>query len=96
MDISILFTPAILLILVPLAFAVTGGYFAFARGKNPVLWGVLSAVFPLFIMITWFEKPKKAVKGHFKQCQSCDEWIKWAETPCHYCGAEQKTLNQYT
>jgi hypothetical protein len=29
------------------------------------------------------------VKGHFRKCCSCSEWIKWKESPCRYCGTEQ-------
>ena len=84
-----LFSPAVLLIIVPALFAGIGGYFAYARGKNPVLWGVLSAVFPVCVLIVWFEKPKKEVKGHFRKCGGCGEWIKWEESPCRYCSSEK-------
>jgi len=82
-------SPALLLYLVPGAFAVTGGVMAYNRGRNPVFWGVGSALFPICIMIVWFEKPKKEVAGHFRICGSCREWIKWKENPCRYCGAVQ-------
>jgi hypothetical protein len=84
-----LFSPAALLILVPLAFAITGGKMAFNRGRNPLLWGLASAFFPICIMIVWFEKPRKEVKGHFRRCTSCGEWIKWLESPCRYCRTDQ-------
>ena len=87
-----IFSPIILLYLVPAAFAATGGVMAHNRGRNPVLWGLCSAVFPICIMIVWFEKPKKEVKGHFRRCSSCCEWIKWAEDPCRYCGTSQKQI----
>lgn len=84
-------SPALFIYLVPLAFALTGGYMAYARGRNPLLWGVASALFPICVMIVWFEKPKREVKGYFRKCGACDEWIKWRESPCRYCGAEQQT-----
>lgn len=78
-------SPAILLALVPLSFAVAGGKLAYNRGKNPLLWGIASAFFPICIMIVWFEKPLKEVQGQFKRCPACGEWLKWAEDPCRYC-----------
>jgi len=86
-----IFSPAALLILIPLAFAIAGGWFAYSRGRNPLLWGFFSAFFPICIMIVWFEKPRKEVKGHFRRCKSCGEWIKWLENPCRYCNSEQSS-----
>lgn len=83
-------SPAVLLYLVPTAFAVTGGIIANSRGRNPLLWGIGSAIFPICIMIVWFEKPKKEVEGHFRKCCRCSEWIKWKESPCRYCGTSQQ------
>lgn len=82
-------SPAIFLYLVPIAFAVTGGVMAYNRGRNPVLWGLGAALFPICILIVWFEKPKKEVAGHFRRCGSCDEWINWKESLCRYCGTPQ-------
>ena len=82
-------SPAILLYLVPTAFAVTGGVMAYNRGRNPFLWGLGSGLFPICIMIVWFEKPKKEVAGQFRRCCSCGEWIKWKENPCRYCRTSQ-------
>lgn len=84
-----IFSPAVLLYLVPAAFAIIAGVMARNRGRNPILWGLCSAVFPICIMIVWFEKPKKEVKGHFRKCSKCSEWIKWKENPCRYCAAPQ-------
>lgn len=81
--------PALLVYLVPIIFAVTGGVMASNRGRNFFLWGVCSALFPICIMIVWFEKPVKEVKGHFRKCSSCGEWIKWKETICRYCSTSQ-------
>lgn len=36
-----------------------GIYLARRRGKNPLLWGLLSAVFPFFLFILYYQyKPK--------------------------------------
>jgi hypothetical protein len=79
----------VLLLVVPLVFGLVGGRMAARRGRNMLLWGVLSAVFPIFIMIVYFEKPAQEVPGGFKRCGACAEWIKWEESPCHYCAADQ-------
>jgi len=81
--------PAMLIFLVPVIFGIIGGVLAANRGRNFVVWGALSALFPIFIMIVWFEKPLKEVEGHFKRCSSCGEWLKWLENPCRYCRTEQ-------
>jgi hypothetical protein len=81
--------PALLVYLVPIVFAVTGGVMAANRGRNFLFWGVCSAFFPICIMIVWFEKPIKELKGHFRKCCSCGEWIKWKEISCRYCGTTQ-------
>jgi len=79
----------ILLVAVPLGFGIFGGLLAVKRGRNRVLWGVLSAIFPIFILIVYFEKPLREVPGGFKKCGSCGEWIKWAESPCRFCATVQ-------
>ncbi|MEI6209648.1 MAG: hypothetical protein WCP20_22930 [Desulfuromonadales bacterium] len=36
-----------------------GLYLAKRRGKNPLLWGLLSALFPFFLLVLYFHyKPK--------------------------------------
>lgn len=38
---------------------VVGMYLATRRGKNPLLWGVLSAIFPFFLVVLYYQfKPK--------------------------------------
>lgn len=85
-----IFSPVIFLYLIPGAFAAIGGVLAYNRGRNPFFWAIGSALFPICIMIVWFEKPKKEVEGHFRKCCHCREWIKWKESPCRYC----RTLQQ--
>lgn len=81
--------PAMLVFLVPVIFGIIGGVLAANRGRNFVLWGILSVLFPIFILIVWFEKPVKEVEGKFKKCVECGEWIKWRDESCKYCQASQ-------
>ncbi len=66
--------------------AVAGGWLSRGRGMNwwP-LWGILCGLFPVFLLMVWFTKPRKEVKGFFRRCGLCGEWIKWHEEPCRYC-----------
>jgi hypothetical protein len=70
--------------------AVIGGRLAYGRGINWLLWGVLCGLFPVFLLVVWFTKPKKEVTGFFRRCGVCGEWIKWREEPCHYCAYRQE------
>jgi len=81
--------PAMLIFLVPIIFGIVGGVMAANRGRNFVFWALLSALFPIFVLVVWIEKPLKEVEGHFKRCSNCGEWIKWLENPCRYCRTEQ-------
>ena len=65
--------------------AAIGFKLALSRGKNPLLWGLL-CVFPFFIIVLHFEKPKHEIKGHFRKCSQCGEIIRWKVSVCKYCG----------
>lgn len=73
----------ILLFVVP---AIAGGWLAYGRGRNPLLWGTLCCFFPFFLMAIWFQKPLKEVPGHFRRCQGCGDFIRWQLSGCPYCG----------
>ena len=81
--------PELMVVLIMSVPGIIGGVLAANRGRNFVVWGLLSALFPIFILIVWFEKPVKEVEGKFKKCVRCSEWIKWRESACKYCQAEQ-------
>lgn len=66
-----------------------GGWLAANRGRNIIGWCILCAVFPVFLMVIYYNKPLKEVPGKFKRCRSCGEWIKWADPVCKYCNASQ-------
>lgn len=67
---------------------ILGAWFAHARGKNPLLWGLLSALFPFFALIVWFQKPDHEIKGHFRKCPNCGAIYPWKLSACKYCGTE--------
>jgi len=78
---------AILLIMIPPA--IIGAIFARNRGRNIPFWAVLSALFPIFLMVVYFKEPLLEVPGGFKRCTSCGEYIKWKSVSCKYCNAAQ-------
>ncbi len=81
--------PELALVLIMAVPGIIGGVLAANRGRSVVVWALLSALFPIFILIVWFEKPVKEVEGKFKKCVQCHEWIKWRDQTCKYCQAEQ-------
>ena len=71
--------------------AAIGFKLAKSRGKNPVLWGLL-CVFPIFLLVLHFEKPKHEIKGHFRICKNCGETFPWKAVACKYCGTKVSDL----
>ena len=65
--------------------AAIGFKMALSRGKNLLLWGLL-CVFPFFIIVLYFDKPKHEITGHFRLCVQCGEIIRWKAPICKYCG----------
>lgn len=84
--------PEFLLLLIMAPPALIGAILARNRGRNIVVWAALSAFFPIFLMVVYFEKPLREVPGGFRRCTSCGEFIKWKATACKYCNAEQPPL----
>jgi len=83
--------PGYALLLVPIAFALTGATLARNRGRNIVGWAVLCAIFPIFLLVVYFERPLREVRGGFRRCASCGEFIISQASVCKYCNAEQPT-----
>jgi hypothetical protein len=68
--------------------AVIGGVMAAHRARSPLLWAMLSAVFPIFILVVYFKKPLREVPGHFRHCPACGEFQPWKYPACIYCKAD--------
>ncbi|MBI1919841.1 MAG: hypothetical protein HYS23_02045 [Geobacter sp.] len=81
--------PVYFIFLVIATFGVAGGVLAYKRGRSIVLWCLLSMIFPIFLLVIWFQKPIKEVPGGFRQCAGCKEWIGWDAAVCKYCNASQ-------
>jgi hypothetical protein len=67
---------------------VIGGRLAWNRGRNFIGWTILCGLCAMFLLVIWYQKPLREVKGAFRQCPKCREWIKWKDTKCKYCGTE--------
>ncbi|HEY6837672.1 MAG TPA: hypothetical protein VI389_02910 [Geobacteraceae bacterium] len=81
--------PEWFIIIVMLVPCIIGGVFAYHRGRSVIGWGVLSALFPIFLLVIYFNKPLREVRGGFKRCSACGEFIKWKSATCKYCGTAQ-------
>lgn len=81
--------PEYLLLLIMIIPAVIGAAMARHRGRNVPGWAVLSALFPIFLMVLYFEKPLREVPGGFRRCVSCGEFISWKAPVCKYCHTGQ-------
>jgi len=66
-----------LLLLITIPPALIGATLARNRGRTIVGWALLSAIFPIFLMVIYFEKPLREVPGGYRRCTSCGEYIKW-------------------
>jgi hypothetical protein len=51
-----------------------GAWLARSRGRNPLLWGLLS--------------PDREIQGYFRQCRQCGGIYPWKLTHCRYCGQQ--------
>lgn len=66
--------------------ALAGAILARSRGKNILLWGCASALFPFCAFILWFNKPDREIPGHFRKCPACGATYSWKLAACKYCG----------
>ena len=66
--------------------AAIGFKLAISRGKNPFLWGLLSGVFPFFLVVLHYQKPDHEVYGYYRKCNNCERTFPWKYPACKYCG----------
>ena len=64
---------------------IVGAVIAGNKGRSRLGWFVLCACIPLLILIPIFISPLKEVKGKYKQCPACKEFVKWDATICKHC-----------
>ena len=67
---------------------IAGGIIAIRKGRSPILWFILCALFPLLIIVIALF-PARASKGYTKKCLYCAEIIKKDAEFCKHCGKEQ-------
>ena len=65
-----------------------GGLVARRNGRNPIVWFVLCALFPLLIAVI-AALPARVSAGYTKKCRYCTEIIKENAIVCKHCGREQ-------
>lgn len=67
---------------------IAGSIIARNKGRSPLWWFILCAIFPFLIIVAAL-LPYKVSKGYTKKCPYCAEIIKEDAVVCKHCGREQ-------
>jgi hypothetical protein len=68
--------------------AILGLRMAWARGRNPLGWGLLCLLLPVVLLVIWSKPPVREVAGGFHHCPACGGWTTWKKRSCTYCAAD--------
>ncbi|MBI4683586.1 MAG: zinc ribbon domain-containing protein [Nitrospirae bacterium] len=66
---------------------IMGSIIAIRKGRSPIWWFILCALFPLLIIVIALLPPMVS-KGYTKRCPYCAEIIKEDAIVCKHCGRE--------
>ena len=66
---------------------IVGSIIAIRKGRSPIWWFILCALFPLLIVVIALLAPM-ASKGYTKKCPYCAEIIKEGAIVCKHCNRE--------
>ena len=66
---------------------IVGSIIATRKGRSPIWWFILCALFPLLIIVIALLPPMVS-KGYTKRCHYCAEIIKEDAIVCKHCGRE--------
>lgn len=81
--------PEFVVLLIMMVPGAVGGWLAANRARNVIGWCLLCALFPVFLLVIYFNKPLREVPGKFRQCPNCREFLPWKDAVCKYCNTEQ-------